>query len=111
MLLPPGRQCNAMWGEIRDVMRSWCGAAVGKREITKLFQVVVVAGRGGGRGGAAAGLQRYPLGALRKLRYLDIGHRGNEQYLILSFTLFYLDMCMQIMSAIFIIILDIPGCV
>ena len=68
-----------MWGEIRDVMRSWCGAAVGKREITKLFQVVVVAGRGGGRGGAAAGLQRYPLGPLQKLQYLDIGHRGNEQ--------------------------------
>ena len=67
--------------------------------------------RRGGGGGAAAGLQRYPLGALRKLRYLDIGHRGNEQYLILSFSLFYLDMCMQIMSAIFIIILDIPGCV
>ena len=73
-------------------MRSWCGAAVGKREITKLFQVVVVAGRGGGRGGAAAGLQRYPLGPLQKLQYLDIGHRGNEQNLILSFTLFYLDM-------------------
>ena len=92
-----------------------CGAGAGPRwgrgKLRNCFKLLLWQGEAGGGGGAAAGLQRYPLGALRKLQYLDIGHRGNEQYLILSFTLFYLDICMQIISAIFNIILTIWGCV
>ena len=72
-----------------------CGAGAGPRwgrgKLRNCFKLLLLQGEAG-EGGAAAGLQRYPLGALQKLRYLDIGHRGNEQYLILSFSLFYLDM-------------------
>ena len=59
-------------------MRSWCGAAVGKREITKLFQVVVVAGRGGeGRGGSSGRAAAVSAGATAKIAILDIGEMNS----------------------------------
>ena len=93
-----------------------CGAGAGPRwgrgKLRNCFKLLLLQGEAGrGGGGAAAGLQRYPLGPLQKLQYLDIGHRGNEHYLILSFTLFYLDMYAENFCHLLDIILDIPGCV